>query len=99
MNVYVVILTYKVPVDKILPHVPAHREHLDVWFDTNSILFSGMQLSKTGGAIIVRAASEEAIQPLIEQDPFYLHDLADYQIIGVDVRRQQPVIDDWIQGR
>ncbi|MGK5091644.1 YciI family protein [Deltaproteobacteria bacterium TL4] len=99
MNVYILLLTYQVPVEKIMEAVPAHRDYLEPYDRQGDILLSGMQSTQKGGVIIMRAANDGAVQQFIEGDPFHQRGLATYEIIHLDVRRHQGVVSDWLSGK
>jgi len=95
-NVYAIILTYKVPIERIMESAPAHRALLDTYYENGKILFSGIQCSKEGGAIIMKG-SEQDVEDLIQNDPFYTEGLADYATTVFEVRRHQPFLEDWLK--
>ena len=78
---FIIILTYKKPLAEIDLHVPAHRAFLDAGYKNNAFVVSGGQVPRTGGVILSQLTNRTDVEALIKQDPFYQHDLADYQII------------------
>ena len=98
MQIYVILIHYLVPLERIRLTIPAHRAYLDTYFEKNVLLFSGMQSSKTGGIIIMRAKSLEEVNAFIHNDPFSQEGLARFEPLGLDVRRAQPWIEPWIKG-
>ena len=96
VNVYTIILTYKVPVERIMETVPAHRALLETYYENGKILFSGMQCSKEGGVIIMKG-SEQEVEELIQNDPFNREGLADYATTVFEVRQHQPFLEDWLK--
>ena len=59
------------------------------------MLCSGPQLPKTGGIIVMRMDSLEAVTAFFEGDPFKLRRLADYRFIEFDMVKRQPLLDAW----
>ena len=98
MKAYIVIISYLVPVERILETAPAHRAYLEGYYAKEQILFSGMQATQKGGVIVMRASDETEVQALINQDPFYTQGLATYEIITLNVRRYLPFVTNWLQG-
>ena len=96
MQTYVVILSYKVPLERIMETVPEHRSYLDEFYEQGRILFSGIQSPPKGGVIIMKAKDEDEVRQLIEGDPFYQQGLADYETITFEVRRHQACLEQWI---
>jgi uncharacterized protein YciI len=79
--VFVVILTYTKPLDLVDSHLEAHVEFLKKSYEENVFIASGRQVPRTGGVILARAASMEALQQVLSNDPFYKNGVADYRII------------------
>ncbi len=98
MHLYVVVLSYRVPIEKIMEAAPDHRIHLQPYYADQSILFSGIQCSQAGGVIVMRAENEAFVREMIAGDPFYLRELATYDIVCFDAKKAQPYINEWIHG-
>lgn len=78
---FVVILTYTRPLEEVDAHLEAHSQYLGRQYQQGVFIASGRQVPRTGGVILARAASREALQQVLEQDPFWAHGLAEYQVI------------------
>jgi len=87
---FVLILTYKKPLEIIDQYVVEHRQYLDECYAQKIILISGPQIPRSGGIIILTVKTREQLQKFIEQDPFFIHDVADYQSIEFDPIKSQP---------
>lgn len=74
---FIVLLTYKLPLAEVERHLAAHREYLDRQYAAGTFLCSGPQNPRTGGVILCRAA----VDALTAEDPFRIHGVADYEII------------------
>ncbi|WP_440604657.1 YciI family protein [Bacillus sp. GB_SG_008] len=44
-------------------------------------MFSGRRNPRVGGIILMNAVSEQEIETIIAEDPFYIHNIARYEII------------------
>lgn len=97
MTAYIILLSYNVSLEEIMKCVPAHREYLESFYRKEMILFSGIQCSKTGGIIVMRASSEKEVEELISGDPFNRNNLASYQTIPFEARAWQPFIETWLK--
>ncbi|MFZ9035975.1 MAG: YciI family protein [Francisellaceae bacterium] len=84
-------LNYSKDSDEIEPHLQAHRQHLDRFYQQGLILASGPLSPRTGGMIIAKEMSKEALDALIYKDPFYLHGLAEYTIKHWNVTKSSAV--------
>ena len=81
---YVISLSYKVPLDTIIEHRPAHLEWLQIHYDSGLFIASGRKNPPNGGVIISKAIEREVLEKILQSDPFSLNDLADYEIIEFD---------------
>lgn len=78
---FVVILTYKRPISEVDKYLQAHRGYLAGHYAAGDFIASGPQIPRAGGVIMMRAASREAVDALIAQDPFHINGIADYQVV------------------
>ena len=81
---FIVLLTYKLPLAEVERHLAAHREYLDRQYAAGTFLCSGPQNPRTGGVILCRAAD------LTAEDPFRIHGVADYEIIEFSPVKRLP---------
>lgn len=77
---FIIDLKYKVPIAKIEEYLYAHSSFLDEYYANGNILMSGRKNPRTGGMIFCTLKSQEEVENLIKDDPFYLNELADYTI-------------------
>ena len=61
---FIVLLTYKLPLAEVERHLAAHREYLDRQYAAGTFLCSGPQNPRTGGVILCRAADRAAVETL-----------------------------------
>lgn len=80
-NLFIVILSYKVPLEKIDTFRSAHLDFLSHYYAKDFFIASGPQIPRKGGIIIAKCDSKDALQTILEQDPFASNDLAIYEII------------------
>ncbi len=78
---FVINLTYKVPIEEVEPHLEAHIAFLKEQYAQGVFLASGRKVPRTGGIILARCESREKLRLIVEQDPFYQHQLADIDIV------------------
>lgn len=76
---FVVSLTYKVPLEEIDRLGPAHREWLKQGYADGVFVVSGPKRPRTGGVIIARGEIE-ALRARLAEDPFAKAGAADYEI-------------------
>lgn len=78
---FIAILTYKKPLSEVDRYLQAHRDYLAENYAAGNFIASGPQTPRVGGVIMMRATDREAVDALIAQDPFYINDIADYQVV------------------
>lgn len=78
---YIAILTYKKPLSEVDKYLAAHREYLARHYAAGDFIASGPQTPRIGGVIMMKAESRTDVDVIISQDPFYINDIADYQLV------------------
>ncbi|WP_420583183.1 YciI family protein [Reichenbachiella sp.] len=78
---YIISLTYKVPLENIDQHLADHVAFLNAQYEQGYFLMSGKKIPRIGGIILAIAKSKEEVSQWIEKDPFHIHQLADYEVI------------------
>jgi len=78
---FVIELTYKVPLAEIDAHMTAHVIFLKRYYASGNFLVSGRKIPRDGGTILAVGKSRREIELIVEEDPFYKHGLADFRII------------------
>lgn len=78
---FIISLNYKKPLSEVDAYLPAHVEYLKSQYSTGHVLLSGRKNPRTGGIILSSVKAREALETIIKQDPFYRHQIADYEII------------------
>ena len=74
-------INYKKPLDIVEQHVAAHRSFLDQWYKKNYFVASGPRNPRTGGIMISQLKDRQQLMAILQQDPYYINDIADYEII------------------
>jgi uncharacterized protein YciI len=78
---FVLSLTYIRPLEEVDPLMDAHVSYLKSGYERGYFLLSGRKEPRTGGIILARAASQEALQSIIADDPFAREGVATYEVI------------------
>lgn len=78
---FIVQLTYKVPLSEVDKYLAAHREFLDYHYKQGLLLASGPMKPRTGGIIIALTNNKAHLEAVLQEDPYYLAEIADYQLI------------------
>lgn len=77
---FVVSIEYKVDLSEVDKLIPMHIEFLDKFYAKGNFLASGRKVPRTGGVILAKAESREALEAILAEDPFYQQNLADYEV-------------------
>lgn len=92
----IVELTYKVDLAAIDRHLADHRNFLESYYQQGYLLVSGPKEPRTGGIIIALTNNLHELTAVLAQDPFYLHDLADYKFTIFNPTKAHTLIKDLI---
>jgi uncharacterized protein YciI len=88
----VAILTYKVPLDVVDAHRPAHIDWLNDCLAQGTLLAAGRTNPPTGGVLMMKG-ERGALETLLKTDPFAVHGVADYDIHEFEPRLVAPGLD------
>ncbi|PJD94205.1 MAG: GTP cyclohydrolase [Legionella sp.] len=94
---FLIQLTYKVPLAEVDKYTQAHREFLDYYYKQGLLLASGPLVPRTGGIIIAASKDKHFVESLFQQDPFYLAEIADYSFIEFTPLKYRDELKDLIQ--
>ncbi|BCZ15785.1 hypothetical protein OCUAc18_33250 [Acinetobacter baumannii] len=83
----VVTLTYKKPLAEVDAVLKEHITFLDHYYEQKKFLASGRRENRVGGVIIVLSSSLQEAEEVIKNDPFYIHDVADYDFMWLSHRK------------
>jgi uncharacterized protein YciI len=78
---FIILLNYKKPLEIIDQHLAAHRSFLDEQYRLNHLIASGPKNPRTGGVIISQLNNRMQLEKIFAQDPFKIHDVADYEFM------------------
>ncbi|WP_353149337.1 YciI family protein [Chryseobacterium sp.] len=78
---FIISLTYRTSLDRVERFIPEHNSFLQKYYDLERFIASGRKEPRTGGIIVASAQSKAEIEQIIREDPFYIHQIAHYDII------------------
>ncbi len=93
---FIIELTYKVPLEEIDAHMKAHVIYLNKFYKSNNFIVSGRKIPRDGGVIIAVASTKKEVEKIIKQDPFYKYKLADFRIIEFNASQKAKDINELI---
>ena len=93
---FVISLDYKVPLDVMDQHRPAHLDWLQKHYDAGLFLASGRKVPPIGGIILAKGMKREDLDALLKSDPFAQHDLASYDVVEFEAKMTAPALKDFV---
>jgi uncharacterized protein YciI len=78
---FVVSLTYKKDLTEVNKYINQHVEFLQEKYAKKIFYASGRKNPRTGGVILAKAENKEQLLSELKDDPFYINEIADYDII------------------
>lgn len=85
-------LTYKKPLEQVDKYLAEHRNYLTSLYQQNKLLASGPKNPRNGG-IMIALTNIDAAEEMVNNDPFYVNDIADYSYIEFDPVKYHDVLD------
>jgi uncharacterized protein YciI len=77
---------YLKPIEEVDLYLPAHRAFLKDLYARGITICSGPQVPRTGGFILLNAASKSEAMGFMKDDPYVIHGVAAYSIIEFEPR-------------
>ncbi len=77
---FVVTLRYIAPLPDLDVYMSEHVKFLQKHYKESTFIVSGRQVPRTGGIILARGKSKEAIEALMRTDPFVRQGLAEFTV-------------------
>ncbi|MBW2186763.1 MAG: GTP cyclohydrolase [Desulfuromonadales bacterium C00003068] len=78
---FIVSLSYIKPIEEIDKHLAAHVDYLKQHYEKKSFIASGRKVPRTGGIILSNLESKSELERILQQDPFSLNKVAEFEII------------------
>lgn len=77
---FVVSLAYKVELSEVNKHINDQIAYLEKYYEKGNFIASGRKVPRTGGVIIAHAESQEGLNAILQEDPFFIADVASYEV-------------------
>lgn len=87
---FIIEITYKKSLEDIDQYLAEHRKFLDNGYSNNYFIASGPKNPRVGGIIISQLKNRELLENILKQDPFKVHEVADYNIIEFNPIKYHP---------
>lgn len=87
---FIVSLQYNCEFNEIEQHQHEHQAFLNAEYERGTLLASGRSQPRKSGIFLAKASSAQALEAILENDPFKQHGLAEYQITEFRPSRVAP---------
>lgn len=94
---FIINITYKQDLSAVDQWLAPHVQFLEKYYHENIFLLSGRKNPRTGGIILAKANSKAELEAILQQDPFYVHEIADYEIIEFTLTNHHPQLQTLIE--
>jgi uncharacterized protein YciI len=95
---FIIDLHYVVPLEQLDAHMADHVKFLNKYYKQNVFVASGRKVPRTGGIILAQAKSQEAVDEIIREDPFYIHKLAEFTVTEFLTSQSHPELKKFLRG-
>ncbi|MEI7660589.1 MAG: YciI family protein [Bacteroidota bacterium] len=89
---------YLKPLEEVDKYLPGHRAFLKTLYDKGITICSGPQIPRTGGFILMNAATRAEAMEIMKDDPYALNKVAEYSFIEFDLKSFAPGFEKFTQG-
>lgn len=87
---FIINLNYIAPLEKIDARMKEHMVFLNACYSEGLFIVSGRKIPRTGGIILAKGSSKEALEALMRNDPFIAHGLAEFEVIEFQASQSHP---------
>ncbi len=78
---YVLLLKYIKPLEEVDKELDNHIKYLDKYYSLGRFICSGRRNPRIGGVIFCKSENEKEVREIINEDPFYCKNIAEYEIV------------------
>ena len=87
---FLVLIHYTRPPEEVERVRASHRSFLDEYYASGHLVVSGPRQPKTGGVVLARASSLDAVKAIFAKDPFQVAGVADYEFVEFEAVKHAP---------
>jgi uncharacterized protein YciI len=77
---FIVSLMYRTELSEVDKLISDHVTFLEKYYALGKFIASGRKVPRTGGIILVNASNKEEVDEIIKEDPFYVANVANYEV-------------------
>jgi len=89
---FLFLLSYRVPLDQVDPHVPAHMAWLAEHYARGQFLLSGRKEPRSGGVILANASTRAEAEAIAATDPLVASGVAHCEVVEFLVGNAAPAL-------
>jgi uncharacterized protein YciI len=78
---FILSLKYIKSLEEVDRHIKAHIQYLEKYYLLQKFVCSGRKNPRSGGIILCNAKNMEEVKTIINEDPFYINKIAEYEIV------------------
>ncbi len=93
---YIITLKYIKSLEEVEKELEAHIKYLEKYYAMDKFICSGRKNPRIGGVIISKGKNREEIESIIEEDPFKVNKIAEYEIIEFMPKKHVEGLDKYI---
>jgi uncharacterized protein YciI len=87
---FVVLLTYRKPLEDVEKYLAEHVEFLDAQYAAGVFIASGRRVPRTGGVILANGVDMAKLDAILARDPFKREGIAEYEIVEFLPTKMKP---------
>ena len=87
---FIVLVHYKKSLSIVDHFIPVHRAYLDEGYKNHYLIASGPRVPRDGGILLSQLSDRTVLEKFLYADPFYINDIADYEIIEFEAVKYHP---------
>jgi len=77
---FIISITYKVELKEVDKIIDQHVAYLEKHYALGHFIASGRKVPRTGSIILANSSSREELDSIIEKDPLFIANVADYDV-------------------
>jgi len=78
---FILVLKYIKPLEQVDKYLEPHIQYLEKYYSLQKFICSGRRNPRIGGVILCRTHNLKETEAIIVEDPFYINQIAEYEII------------------
>jgi len=93
---FILSLKYIKPLEEVDKELKSHIQYLEKYYSLQKFICSGRRNPRIGGVILCNVKNMEEVKSIINEDPFYINKIAEYEIIEFTPTKYADGFEDFI---